>query len=284
MFPRKMPAHLGRGSVPRRINMVEYRRTATDEYAPLDMDMSRFTRPSALQPPRIGARARRARAQARAQARPRAQEEAEPAVSAENSPASDSEGVYEGLADLVPDIRAMDMFLEPATAITTSSQEGEDGNENMAMTLRPSREQDDHMAVDPLHEHEGESDQEGHYVLSAEPAFPTMPLPAPRVTREQVIAQQLKLYNRRVSWANGRVYKGNTWVLLQPLRSETCYFEGDDFIAGCDIEDFPRSVDELRCLDCARLNGLLGHLGASEYRDEAKAVKLEFVMDAWIRP
>lgn len=173
----------------RSLNMIEYRKSPRFEYAP--MDISRYTRRSALQPPRIRAQAPQRSQEPQAQPQETTEQ---PAPAKPSSPAPSNEGVYEGLSDLVPDVLAMDRFLDssstssttntpqatpsPAPSETQSTKQkpkeeasnglGQPAEEQSQNTQQPSAEQA--TSVD-------ESDEGGYYMLSAAAAYARLAIP-----------------------------------------------------------------------------------------------------------
>ncbi|KAG8421802.1 hypothetical protein J3458_003645 [Metarhizium acridum] len=274
--------------------MTEYRSTPRFEHAP--MDISRYTRRSALQPPRIRAQAPQASQEPQAQPQETTEQSAPAKAS---SPAPSYEGVYEGLSDLVPDVLAMDKFLGSNSTTTTTTPQAtpspapsntqpikQQPEQEAYSTLGQPAEEENHTTQQPPEEEArsvDQSDEGGYYMLSAAAASQRLAIQEDKPdTSELIIRDALKFHNDDVSKANARIYHGRAWVPLRPLHSETCYHLIHSCLGGCEIEDFPRNVHELCHLTDVELNGLLGHLRANVSLDSARIVKIQWILKRWV--
>ncbi|KIE01778.1 hypothetical protein MAJ_02000, partial [Metarhizium majus ARSEF 297] len=278
----------------RSLNMIEYRKSPRFEYAP--MDISRYTRRSALQPPRIRAQAPQKSQEPQAQ---RQETIEQPAPAKPSSPAPSNEGVYEGLSDLVPDVLAMDRFLDsssttnttntpqatPSPAPSETQSTKQKPKEEASNGLGQPAEEQSHKAQQPPAEEAtsvDESNEGGYYMLSAAAASARLAIPEEdEEENELVIRSALKFHNDDIAKHNAGIYHGDKWARLEPLRSETCYNLLDSCLGGCELEGFPNNAHGLRYLTDAELNGILGHLRSKVRLDSPRIVKINWILERW---
>ncbi|KID87096.1 hypothetical protein MGU_05874 [Metarhizium guizhouense ARSEF 977] len=278
----------------RSLNMIEYRKSPRFEYAP--MDISRYTRRSALQPPRIRAQAPQKSQEPQAQ---RQETTEQPAPAKPSSPAPSNEGVYEGLSDLVPDVLAMDRFLDSSsTTNTTNTPQATPSpapSETQSTKQKPKEEafnglgqpaeEQSHKAQQPPAEEAtsvDESNQGGYYMLSAAAASARLAIPEEdEEENELVIRSALKFHNDDIAKHNAGIYHGDKWARLEPLRSETYYNLLDSCLGGCELESFPNNAHGLRYLTDAEVNGILGHLRSNVRLDSPRIVKINWILERW---